>query len=278
MATDPDADRLGVAVKHGGEYVLLSGNQLGSLLCDYVFASRKASGTLPRAPVLVKTIVTTELQRKIAESYGAKVYDVLTGFKYIGEKILEFEQTDEEYVFGGEESYGYLVETEVRDKDAVSTAALVVEMAANERVKGRTLLDYLDELYRRHGFFLESLISKTFKGEEGKGKIADLMDGLRSAPPEKIAGRSLVEMRDFLDGSIHRRSGVEKNAIKLPRSNVLQFVLSNAIFSARPSGTEPKIKFYISCWKEPGTVLDTDKGAVREHLKMIEDEIGRISS
>jgi phosphoglucomutase len=277
MATDPDADRLGVAVRNGEDFDLLSGNQLGSLLCDYVFSSRKEAGTLPRNPVLVKTIVTTELQTRIAASYGAKVYDVLTGFKYIGEKILEFEKTDEEYVFGGEESYGYLVETEVRDKDAVSTAALVVEMAAYDKSKGISLLDHLDDLYRRHGFFKESLVSKGFDGEEGKRRIEELMSGLRSAPPADVGGQPVIEVRDYSDGSLRKDGRIEKNAIDLPRSNVLQFVLPNAIFSARPSGTEPKIKFYVSCWKDPGDNLASDKIEVEKLIQQVEGDIRRIS-
>ena len=277
MATDPDADRLGVAVRNDGDYVLLSGNQLGSLLCDYVFSSRVEAGTLPDVPVLVKTIVTTELQTRIAAGYGAKVYDVLTGFKYIGEKILEFENTDEEYVFGGEESYGYLAETEVRDKDAVSTAALTVEMAAYDRSKGVTLLGHLDDLYRRHGFFMESLISARFEGEEGKRRIEELMNGLRLEPPAEIGGQPLVEVRDYADGSVRREGRIQENAIDLPRSNVLQFVFSSAIFSVRPSGTEPKIKFYVSCWKEPSGDLASDKIEVRKLVERVEGDIRRIS-
>ncbi len=277
MATDPDADRLGIAVKDNGGFTLLSGNQLGSLLCDYVFLTREERGTMPRNPVLVKTIVTTELQRRIAESYGAKVYDVLTGFKYIGEKMREFETTDEEYVFGGEESYGYLAETEVRDKDAVSTAVLTVEMAAYDRSKGVSLLEHLDRLYEKYGYFQESLVSKKFEGEQGKLKMDGLMSALRSDPPEALAGQKIIEIRDYSDGSIKRAGNVEKNAIDLPRSNVLQFCLPNGIFSVRPSGTEPKIKFYISCWKDPGGQLEADKQEVTGLVNRIEEEIGRLT-
>lgn len=277
MATDPDADRLGVAVRSGDDFLLLTGNQLGSLLCDYVFSTRVHSRSLPKVPVLVKTIVTTELQRKIAESYGARVYDVLTGFKYIGEKIREFESTDEEYVFGGEESYGYLVETEARDKDAVSAAVVTVEMAAYCRSKGSSLLEYLDELYQRYGYFEESLVSKTFEGEEGKKKMDGLMDNLRLKPPETVGGRRLVEIRDYLDGSVRRGGQVEKNVINLPRSNVLQFVLEDTIFSARPSGTEPKIKFYVSSWAEPGMELAAARKKVGTTIARVKEEIDRLS-
>jgi phosphoglucomutase len=262
LGTDPDSDRLGVAIRDGDEYVLITGNQLGSLLCDYVFSTRKELGTLPRVPVLVKTIVTTELQRRIAQGYGARVYDVLTGFKYIGEKIREFEGTDEEYVFGGEESFGYLVETEVRDKDALSSAALTVEMATFLQSKGSSLVEYLDQLYAKHGYFQESLISRSFEGEAGKKRISELMTALRSEPPASIGGQSVREVRDYLDG------------IDLPRSDVLQFVLENGVLSVRPSGTEPKVKFYVSCFCEPGEV--TPKAKVSTMLAGIEREVLRI--
>ena len=268
MGTDPDSDRLGIAARHGDEMVLLTGNQLGSLLCDYVFATRKENGTLPSVPVLVKTIVTTELQRRIAESYGARVYDVLTGFKYIGEKIREFESTDEEYVFGGEESFGYLVETEARDKDAISTAALTVEMALYQKSRGKSLFDYLDELYVRFGYFEESLISKHFQGEEGQRKIEELMSRLRENPPAAIGGSPVVGMRDY------SRPLPEAG---LPPSNVLQFVLESGVVSARPSGTEPKIKFYVSCWEPPGEELRVAKASVGALVGRIEATIEEIT-
>ncbi|MBN1685473.1 MAG: phospho-sugar mutase, partial [Spirochaetales bacterium] len=198
-------------------------------------------------------------------------------FKYIGEKIREFESTDEEYVFGGEESYGYLIETEARDKDAVSAAAVTVEMAACCMSKGSSLLEYLDELYRRHGYFEESLVSKTFEGEEGKKKMDGLMNNLRLKPPETVGGRRVVEIRDYLDGSIRRGGQVEKNVINLPRSNVLQFVLEDTIFSARPSGTEPKIKFYVSSWAEPGMELAAARKKVGTTIARVKEEIDRLS-
>ena len=274
MGTDPDSDRLGVAVRGGDGYVLLTGNQLGSLLCDYVFSTRKELGTLPRVPVLVKTIVTTELQRRIAEGYGARVYDVLTGFKYIGEKIREFEETAEEYVFGGEESFGYLVETEARDKDAVSAAALTVEMATYLHSKDSSLLEYLDELYARHGCFQESLISRSYEGEEGKKRISDLMTTLRFSPPAVVGGQTVLEIRDYLDGSTVRGGVRVDNAIDLPQSNVLQFVLESGVFSVRPSGTEPKVKFYVSCFSEPGEAAG--KAGVLALLAAVERDVLKI--
>lgn len=275
MGTDPDSDRLGIAVRAGDRYVLITGNQLGALLCDYVFSTRKELGTLPEVPVLVKTIVTTEFQRRIAESYGAKVYDVLTGFKYIGEKIRQFEDTDEEYVFGGEESYGYLVETEVRDKDAVSTAALTAEMAAYVKAKGMTLVDYLNQLHQKHGYFEERLISRSFKGEEGVKKIADMMNEMRVKPPIKLGGQQVLEIRDYSNGNVVRDSRVHEESIDLPRSNVLQFVLEYGIFSARPSGTEPKIKFYLSCFDESD--LEIARGNVQERLELLESDLAGIA-
>ncbi|MBT3276272.1 MAG: phospho-sugar mutase [Spirochaetales bacterium] len=273
MGTDPDADRLGVAVKEGESFLLLSGNQLGSLLCDYIFKTRQETGTLPEKPVLVKTIVTTDLQTRIAESYGAKVYNVLTGFKYIGEKIRQFEETGEGYVFGGEESYGYLVETEARDKDAISTAALAVELAVYNRSKGKTIIDHLHDIYARFGFFDEILISKIFEGEEGKKQIADLMSNLRNNPPNSFGGQRLVELRDYQDGSIIADGVTKREVINLPGSNVLQFQLESGVFSARPSGTEPKIKFYVSCWTEPGLPLKEAREITLNRIGKVKTDI-----
>ena len=255
MGTDPDADRLGVAVEDQGKFVLLTGNQLGCLLEDYILSTRKESGTLPRKPVIIKTIVTTELQRKIAEHYGASCIDVLTGFKYIGEMIRRFEEEKSEYqyVFGGEESYGYLVNTEVRDKDAVSAAVMAVEMCLYYRSQGKSLYRRLQELFFQFGHYREALVSKEFKGEEGMRQMEELMNTLRTSPPDRIGSRRVVKIKDYLMGIERNAEGRETGKISLPRSNVLQFFLEDeSILSARPSGTEPKIKFYISCCTLPG--------------------------
>ena len=255
MGTDPDADRLGVAVQDHGRFVLLTGNQLGCLLEDYILFTRKELGSLPRTPVIIKTIVTTELQRKIAEYYGASCVDVLTGFKYIGEMIRRFEEekSEKEYVFGGEESYGYLVNTEVRDKDAVSAAVMTVEMCLYYRSQGKSLYKRLQELFFQFGHYREALISKEFKGEEGMRLMEALMNRLRTNPPDRIGSIRVVTVKDYLSGIEKNTDGKETGKISLPRSNVLQFFLEDeSILSARPSGTEPKIKFYISCCTPPG--------------------------
>lgn len=255
MGTDPDADRLGVAVEDQGKFVLLTGNQLGCLLEDYILSTRKELGTLPRKPIIIKTIVTTELQRKIAEHYGASCIDVLTGFKYIGEMIRRFEEEKSEYqyVFGGEESYGYLVNTEVRDKDAVSAAVMAVEMCLYYRSQGKSLYRRLQELFFQFGHYREALVSKEFKGEEGMRQMEELMNTLRTSPPDRIGSRRVVKIKDYLMGIERNAEGRETGKISLPRSNVLQFFLEDeSILSARPSGTEPKIKFYISCCTLPG--------------------------
>lgn len=273
MGTDPDADRLGVAVRNGTEFVLLTGNQLGSLLADYIFSSRRELGKMPANPVLIKTVVTTELQRRIGEDYGAKVYNVLTGFKYIGEKIRQFEQTGEHYVFGGEESYGYLIETEARDKDAVSAVTATVELALYNHHLGRSIIDHLESLYEKYGFFQESLISRNFKGEAGKKTIETLMNKLRTQPPISFAGQKVTEIKDYIDGSVSVHGKKKEHVIDLPGSNVVQFVLESGIVTARPSGTEPKIKFYASCWTAPGTSLNEARAEVGRKIELIEDEI-----
>ncbi len=275
LGTDPDADRLGIAVPDpSGRFRLVTGNQLGCLLGDYIFSALKEQDKLPPKPRLVKTIVTTELQRLIAESYGAEVYDVLTGFKYIGEKIKEFESTGESYVFGGEESYGYLVETEVRDKDAVSAAVITAEMALYDRQRGMSLLDHLNDIYKRFGYFREILISKTFKGQSGVERITGLMKSLRDETPETIGGISVAVIKDYkLKLETDIASGNSK-AIELPESDVLQFVLEDGtIVTARPSGTEPKIKFYASCRADKGLDPESAEAAVEAKLKRISEDI-----
>ncbi len=255
MGTDPDADRLGVAVQDKGRFVLLTGNQLGCLLEDYILSTRKELGNLPRKPVIIKTIVTTELQRKIAEYYGASCIDVLTGFKYIGEMIRRFEEekSEKEYIFGGEESYGYLVNTEVRDKDAVSAAVMTVEMCLYYRSQGKSLYQRLKEIFFQFGHYREALVSKEFRGEEGMRQMESLMNRLRTNPPDRIGSSRVAKIKDYLSGIEKNAEGREIGVISLPRSNVLQFFLEDeSILSARPSGTEPKIKFYISCCTPPG--------------------------
>ncbi len=276
MGTDPDADRLGIAVPEGeGRYRLINGNQLGSLLADYVFHSRKEQEKLPEQPAFVKTIVTTELQRLIAESYGASTYDVLTGFKYIAEKIKEFEKTGETYVFGGEESYGYLVTDKIRDKDAVSAAFITAEMALYHRTNGKSLLDRLNEIYAEYGYYKEILISKAFKGMAGKEAMDGLMHQLRDNKPAEIGGIPVSKVKDYRESTTtDTQSGEEKKDIELPSSNVLQFILEDeSIVTARPSGTEPKIKFYASCHGPAKQDLNQSMQEVGHRLENIQKTI-----
>ncbi len=280
MGTDPDADRLGIAAPDNGELKLVTGNQLGALLADYILGTHKRNGTMPKKPAFVKTIVTTELQRKIAEEYGAECYDTLTGFKYIGEKIREFESMPDgpDYLVGGEESYGYLVNTEVRDKDAVSAATMTAECALYHASEGRTLFDQLRVLWKKHGYYQETLISKTFKGEAGLKKMNELMDSLRKNPPEVFAGQPLQMIRDYQNGSTwYVKEKQTRKDIALPSSNVLQFVLQDgSIVTARPSGTEPKIKFYASCRSDVLDGLDNAISSVRKKIDAITDALNRI--
>ena len=269
MGTDPDSDRIGIAVPDRGEYVLINGNQLGSMLSYYILSSMDMKGAVEKGAI-IKTIVTTELQRLIGESFGVKVYDVLTGFKWIAKLIADFEKTGETYLFGGEESYGFLVTDRVRDKDAVSAAALTAEMALYNLSNGMSVIEYLDSIYEKYGYFREDLISKTFKGEKGLKVMGALMDSLRTKTPEKLGGLKTASVRDYL-------KGVVIEGLTLPSSNVLQFTLEEgSIVTVRPSGTEPKIKFYISCRENPGAALDKAKEAVIKKISDIKQDINRI--
>ncbi len=274
MGTDPDSDRLGIAVPGPDDYELLTGNQLGVLLVDYIFGTRQEQGTLPAKPVFVKTVVTTEMQRKVAEHYGARVYDTLTGFKHIATIMRHLDAHPDEgtYVMGDEESYGYLIGTEVRDKDAITATVLTAEMALHHVAEGKTVLDRLNELYDLFGYYEEIQISRYFRGQSGHETMAGLMRRLRSAPPESIADVPVVEIRDYQERTTtDRRTGEVRNDIDLPVSNVLQFVLEDeTVVSARPSGTEPKIKFYASVSSEPSTPLAEARASVRAELGRIE--------
>ncbi|TFG63817.1 MAG: phospho-sugar mutase [Spirochaetales bacterium] len=276
LGTDPDSDRLGVAVPDpvSGEWVLLSGNQTGSMLAEYMLSTLAEQNRLPRNPVIIKTIVTTELQRKIAEAYGVRTCDVLTGFKYIAEKIREFESTGENYIFGGEESYGYLVGTEVRDKDAVSAAAMVAELALYCLDKKMSLLDYLGSLYKKYGCFKELLISRSFPGQEGMIRMKKFMESLRSAPPAVLGGLKVKLIKDYNSGETLETATGRKEKIDLPKSDVLQFRLEGeTVISVRPSGTEPKLKFYASARKAVSDGLEKAGREVTARLSEIEASI-----
>lgn len=280
FGTDPDADRLGIAAPDGKEYKLITGNQLGALLADYILSARAELGKMPENPVLIKTIVTSELQCLIAESYGAGCMDTLTGFKYICEKIREFEQTPggPSFVFGGEESYGYLVNTDVRDKDAVSTATMTVEMTLYHRMRGRSLFDQLKRLWEQYGYFEEIQISKVFKGQAGLEKIKELMERFRTEPPGSFGNLAITGIKDYLSGTTRRfPGGIVVKDIDLPSSNVIQFILSDkSVITARPSGTEPKIKFYASCRSEPGTSLEKSRVEVTKKIETVSSTLNGV--
>lgn len=256
LATDPDCDRVGIAVKDGDDFTLMSGNEVGACLLDYILSRRKANGTLPKDPVAVKTIVSTPLADKIAAKYGCKLISVLTGFKYIGEQagILEAKGEQERFVFGFEESYGYLAGAYVRDKDAVVASMLICEMAAFYKNEGKTLLDVINGLYTEHGMVYSSQNSFTFEGAAGMKKMQGIMDDLRALPPKKIGENSVIAISDYESSEKTELKTGKKTVITLPKSNVLYYDLdengSNLI--VRPSGTEPKIKVYI-------TSIDADK-------------------
>lgn len=273
MGNDPDADRLGIAVPDGDEFVLVTGNQHGVLLADYIFSSLVETGKLPPDPVFVKTIVTTAMQQKVAEHYGARVYDVLTGFKHIATVIRDLENNPGTgtYVTGGEESYGFLIGTEVRDKDAISATMLTAEMALYHLSQGKSVMDRLRELYLQFGYYEEIQVSKYFQGPGGQTTMGNLMAELREAPPKSIGGVAAVTVKDYLKGTTRDVvSGNVANDINLPASNVLQFILEDeTVVSARPSGTEPKIKFYASVPDEPGAPLEEAKARVARRMKEI---------
>jgi phosphoglucomutase len=247
LGTDPDADRVGVGVKdNNGNWVLLNGNQTALIVFNYIIEARKDSGKARPNDMVVKTIVTTDMIDKIAEKNNVSCYNVLTGFKWIAELIRE-KEGKENYIVGGEESFGLMIGDNVRDKDAVSAVAIICEIAAVEKQKGRTLFEKLMDLYVEYGFYYEKLISITKKGMNGSKEIAAMMQGYRDNPPKEIAGSKVKELLDYqLQVKKNLITG-ESEKIDLPKSNVLQFITEDGSkISARPSGTEPKIKFYFS--------------------------------
>jgi phosphoglucomutase len=245
--TDPDADRVGIGIRnHKGEWVLMNGNQTAVLAFTYLMEARKAKGIAQSNDMLVKTIVTTDMIHNIAKANNVKCYDVLTGFKWIAELIKE-KEGKEHYVIGGEESYGMMIGDQVRDKDAVSAVAFLCEMVAFEKSHGKMLFDKLIDLYVQYGFYLEHLISLTKKGMRGQEEIAEMMQDYRNSPPTTINGSKVVQLLDYQLQIGKNLQTKETWSITLPKSNVLQFILEDGTkISARPSGTEPKIKFYFS--------------------------------
>lgn len=272
LATDPDSDRVGIAVKDGSGYRLISGNETGIMLTDYILSCRKAQGTLPQRPIVVKTIVTSKLIDRICEKYGCEVRNVLTGFKYIGEQILELEQNNEEsrYVFGFEESYGYLAGTYVRDKDAVVASMLICEMAAYYRKQGKTLANVIDELYEKYGYYQNTTLNFAFAGAAGLEKMNEIMTGLRYHAPAAIADFQIVKTDDYQQGvSRDLKTGAETK-ITLPKSNVIAYSLEGGhSVIVRPSGTEPKIKLYI-------TVVGSDRQDAQKRTEKLVKESEKI--
>ena len=248
IATDPDADRLGCAVRQpNGEYQLLTGNQIASIMLAYILEAHKQAGTLPKNAAAVKSIVSTNFAAKIAQSYGVAMVNVLTGFKWIADQIHQYEtgQVDHTFMFGFEESYGYLIKPFVRDKDAIQSLTLLAEVAAYYRSRNMTLYDGLQELFKKYGYFREKTIANTYAGVDGPAKIKDLMKKFREEAPADFAGHRVVATEDFAKGTKTTADG-QVSELGIPESNVLRYLLDDETWIAiRPSGTEPKLKFYI---------------------------------
>ena len=277
LGTDPDADRVGIAIKDKeGNWLLMNGNQTAVLAFNYLIEARKAKGIAQSNDMVVKTIVTTDMIDAIAAQSGITCYNVLTGFKWIAELIKE-KESSENYVIGGEESYGLLIGSKLRDKDAVSAVALLCEMAAYEKNQGKSLYDKLLDLYIRFGFYKESLISITKKGMNGQQEIAEMIESYRNNPPQKINGSSVQKLLDYELGVGKNLLTGESWEIKLPKSNVLQFILEDGSkISARPSGTEPKIKFYFSVHNRLENAADYGnvKSALEQRIRGIIENLG----
>jgi phosphoglucomutase len=248
IGTDPDSDRVGIVVRDkAGEYVSLSGNQVGVLLTDYIISARREKGKLPENAAVISTIVSTRMTQEICTRNGVSYFEVLTGFKFIGEKIKEFEATGSNtYLFGFEESYGYLAGTYARDKDAVVAAMLIAEMALWYKRRGMTLFDAIAELYKKYGFFAERTVSITITGNDAQERMKKLMAHLREEAPREISGTGVVAARDYLSGERVILSSKKSSKTGLPPSNVLYYEFEDGNFVVvRPSGTEPKVKLYL---------------------------------
>ena len=276
VGTDPDCDRVGAVVKDNkGEYVVLTGNMTGALLTEYILSQRKAQGILPKNGAVIKTIVTTEMIRPMCEEYGMKLYDVLTGFKYIGEKIKEFEETGNyEYVFGFEESYGCLAGTYARDKDAVVATLLICEMAAYYKSKGMTLYEGLLEIYHKYGFYKEGIKSLTLKGIEGIEKIQQIMSAFRNNTPTEFAGVAVTWARDYKTKTFKNLKTGQTQEDTLPVSDVLHYTLEDgAWICVRPSGTEPKLKFYYGV---KGSSIEDADAKIAALIKAVDEKLAAI--
>lgn len=273
LATDPDADRVGIAViDSDGSYRLLTGNETGIMLTDYILSNRKRLGTLPERPIIVKTIVTSIMIDRLCEKYGCELKNVLTGFKYIGEVILNLEPANEtdRFVFGFEESYGYLAGSYVRDKDAVVASMLICEMAAYYKKQGKTLAQVIDAMYEEYGYYKNTTLSFSFDGAAGMQKMADIMASLRANSPAEVSGMKVVKFSDFKESVEKDLVAETEKVIELPKSNVLAYYLEgNNAAIVRPSGTEPKIKIYI-------TAVGKDKADAQRITDLITDDMKKI--
>jgi phosphoglucomutase len=278
LGTDPDADRVGIAVKNEkGKFQLLNGNQTGSMLVYYLRKKWKENGKINGKQFVAKTIVTTELINSIADHYGVKCYDTLTGFKYIAGLIRE-KEGKEQFIGGGEESYGYLIGDDVRDKDAVASCIMIAEMVAYIKDQGQEVFDFLLEMYQQFGLYKEHLISLTKKGKSGLEEIQQMMLELRGNPPTELAGEKVVKVIDYKEGYEQDMITDNREPVHFPKSDVLQFITEKGSkISARPSGTEPKIKFYVSVnevmenqddYHKVSSQLDVKIKAIAQSLKL----------
>lgn len=274
IGTDPDCDRVGIVVRDAeGNYQTLTGNQTGALLCEYILSSKAAAGKINDKSVIIKTIVTTELATAIAKEYGVQIMNVLTGFKYIGEKMTEFAKTgSHEYLFGFEESYGYLAGTHARDKDGVVATMLIAEMAAYYKTKGKSLYEALADIYKKYGYYMEKTVSVTMPGKDGMEKMSQLLSKCRTAPFENVNGLDVVSVTDYQSQTVTNKNGENGVIEGLPKANVLKYNLadSKTYFIVRPSGTEPKIKFYLGTvgenMQQAQTVIEAVLADVKKQL------------
>ena len=270
LATDPDCDRVGIAVKNGDDYELMTGNEVGVLLTQYLLERRAQLGTLPANPIVIKSFVTTDLVTAVAKAYGAEVFDLLTGFKYIGELITQLEAKGEadRFIVGMEESYGYLSGIHARDKDAVVASTLICEMAAYYKAQGKSLYEVMQGLYAKYGMYLCTLLNYGFEGAAGMKIMAGIMDTLRENPPKTFGGMEVLAVADYKTGvTTDCRTGAQ-TPITLPRSNVLAFLLPNDNkVIARPSGTEPKIKFYLTAVADDRAAADAVTALLRADVE-----------
>ena len=271
LATDPDCDRVGIAVPEDGDYRLMTGNEIGALLTEYILSCDRSNGTLPGRPLIIKSFVSTGLAAAVAAKYGCETVNLLTGFKYIGEYITELENKGEagRFRLAFEESYGYLAGTHARDKDGVVASMLICEMAAYYRSRGKTLLQVLDGLYREHGYYCHSVLNFTFEGEAGRVRMPGIMHNLRENPPAAIAGRHVERISDYLAGYALDCAANTRTPIELPASNVMAFDFAAGGVIVRPSGTEPKIKVYVTAVAPDGEAACAQSGDIAAYMKRL---------